>query len=264
MEYLNRDSSFYRKINYYLDLIIVLTTKEIKVKYKKSFLGYIWSVLNPLLLASVFYFAFKLIMKVPIENYTLFLLTALFPWQWFANSVGSAPSILLSNASLIKKVNFPRFFLPLANVLNDMLHFIFSIPVIVFFGLIYNVYPSLEWIIGLPLMLLTQLILVYGIVLIISSFNLFFRDLERLVLIGITILFYFTPIFYDISLIPEEYRVYLYLNPMFGIIHNWRTLFIKGEVDYFLYLCYLAYSFIILLIGYITFKKLSWRFAEVL
>src|SRR4030043_1394579 len=115
-------------IEYYKDLVLALTQKELKVKYRRSFLGYLWSVANPLALALVFFIAFKVVMRIQIENYTLFLISGLFPWQWFSNSVSSSAMAFVSNASLIKKVNFRSESLVVATVLNDMLHFILSVP----------------------------------------------------------------------------------------------------------------------------------------
>ncbi len=118
---------------YYFDLISVLTKKEIKVRYKNSVLGYVWSIANPLLYAIIFYFVFKIIMRFRIKNYSLFLITGLFPWQWVNNSIIGSTGSFIGNVSLIKKINFPRLFLPLAQVLNDAFHFLVSIPVIVVF-----------------------------------------------------------------------------------------------------------------------------------
>jgi len=84
-------------LQHYIDLLIVLTQKEMKVRYKSSFLGYIWSIANPLAFAFVFFIAFKVVMKIKMENYTLFLITGLFPWQWFSNSVSLSPTIFLGN-----------------------------------------------------------------------------------------------------------------------------------------------------------------------
>jgi len=253
-----------RKITYYMDLILVLTAKEIKVKYKSSFLGYLWSLLHPLSMAVVFYFAFKFVMKIPVENFTLFLISGLFPWQWFSNSVASSASSLLANSSLIKKVNFPRYFIPLSLVLNDAFHFVVSLPVIIGFVLFYHVPITPSWIYGVPLLMITQFLITYGLSLMVSSINLFFRDMERLIMIGLNILFYLTPIIYDVSLVPEQFRNYFLFNPLFGVIEGWHNLFLKGFVDWKLYGISLIQSLAIFFIGFLVFKRLSWRFAEVL
>jgi len=250
-------------LTYYRDLILVLTTKEIKVKYKSSFLGYLWSLLNPLSLALVFFFAFKFVIRIQIENYTLFLLAGLFPWQWFSTSIAAASTVLLGNASLIKKVNFPRYFIPLATVLNDAFHFIVSLPIIFGFVITYKISPTVDYIYEIPIISISQFFLTYGCALIVSSVNLFFRDLERLVMIALNIIFYLTPIIYDINLVPEKYRVFFFLNPLFGIIESWHNLFLRGHINWNIYLVSLIQSLAILGIGLLVFRKLSWKFAEV-
>ncbi|MGC9081526.1 ABC transporter permease [Sulfurihydrogenibium sp.] len=253
-----------KNLRYYIDLILVLTQKEIKVKYKNSLLGYLWSVLNPLSMALVFYFAFKFVLKVPIENFTLYLVVGLFAWQWFANSVSSSAAILIGNASLIKKVNFPRYFIPLSNVLNDAFHFTVSLPIIFGFIYYYNIGISIDWFYGIPLIMISQFLIVYGFSLLISSINLFFRDLERLIAIFINILFYLTPIVYNLELIPKEYRGYMLLNPMFGIIEGWHRLFMKGIFDWQLFSVSFFEGIVIFFIGFFIFKRLEPKFAEVL
>lgn len=253
-----------RSLEYYIDLTWVLTIKEIKVKYKNSFLGYLWSILHPLLLATVYYFAFKLVLKLPIKEFTLFILLGLFPWQWFSNSVMTSASTLLSNASLIKKVNFPRWVIPLANVLNDTVHFILSLPILIGLALFYKKNPSITWIYGIPLLVLIQFFLTFGIALIISSINLFFRDLERFVSIGLNVLFYLTPIVYNSQLIPNKYKIYFLLNPLYGLIESWHSLILTNIVDRYLISLSLSESLLIFFIGFFIFRKLSWKFAEIL
>ena len=99
-----------RSVQYLLDLTLVLTRKEIQIRYKNNVLGYLWSVLQPLSFALVYYIAFKIVMRIEMENYTLFLLTGLFPWQWFSNSISEASNTFISNASIIKKLIFPAMF----------------------------------------------------------------------------------------------------------------------------------------------------------
>jgi len=251
-------------LRYYIDLIEVLTLKEIKVRYKNNIFGYFWSILHPLSLALVFYFAFKFIMKFQIKNFAYFLICGLFPWQWFSNSVLAGSTSLLANATLIKKVNFPKFFIPLATVLNDAFHFLASLPVILFFGFLFNKFHFLVLFSFLPLQLLAQFIITYGLVLFLAPINLFFRDLERLIQIGLTILFYLTPIIYDVSFIPPNLKVFFYLNPLFGLIENWRLIFIEGSFNWFYFELSLLEGILIFFFGFKVFKKLSPRFAEVL
>jgi lipopolysaccharide transport system permease protein len=252
------------RIQHYIDLITVLTQKEMKVRYKSSFLGYVWSILNPLAFAFIFFVIFKVVMRIRMENYTLFLIAGLFPWQWFSNSVNMSPVVFLQNASIIKKVNFPRNVTLLAVVLQDMIHFVLAIPVIVFFMFVYGKHPAFSWFFGVPLLLGIQLFMTYGITLAVSSINLFFRDLERLTSIFTMFLFYVTPILYPVTMIPAKYRYAIDLNPLAPLMISWRNLFMEGTLKVELLATSLAYGVIVYMIGYFIYKKLCWKFAEVL
>ena len=253
-----------RKIRHYIDLVTVLTQKEMKVRYKRSLLGYLWSIVYPLAVALVFFFVFKMVMRVKVENYTLFLIVGLFPWQWFSNSVNLSPVVFLGNASIIKKVNFPRNIVLLAVVLQDMIHFILAIPVIVFFMFMYSEVPSLSWLYGIPLLLAIQLPMTYGVSLAISSINLFFRDIERLTTIFTMLLFYCTPILYPETMVPDEYRYLLNLNPVTPLMVSWRNLFLEGTLNLNSLSLSLLYGVVVYMAGHFIYKKLSWKFAEVL
>jgi lipopolysaccharide transport system permease protein len=259
-----RSQELKRSLRYYLDLIAVLTQKDLAVRYKSNLLGYFWSVAHPLAFAFVFFIAFKLIMRIQIEAYSLFLISVLFPWQWFGNTMSVAPTAFLANASIIKKVNFPRNVLPFSLVLQDMIHYILSIPVIILFMFIYHKVPTLAWLYGLPILLVIQFCLNYGIALAIASINLFFRDLERLAAIFTTLLFYFTPVIYPISMIPEKYHLLINLNPMTPLMVSWRNLFLEGRVDFVSVGVAAGFSLVTLGVGYWIYEKLSWKFAEVL
>ena len=252
------------KIRYYFDLIVVLTQKEIKVRYKNSYLGYLWSVAHPLAFASVFFLAFQVVMRIDIENYTLFLIGGLFPWQWFSNSVNTSSTIFIQNASIIKKVYFPNNSLIVANVLQDAIHFFLSIPVIVFFLFLYDQSASWRWIYGIPVLFSVQFLLIYGICLAVSSINLFIRDLERLVGIVTTLLFYFTPIIYPETMMPDQYKYLLSLNPVAPLMISWRNLFLKGVLNQSYLVDSFIYASAAFLIGFAIYRMLASRFAEVL
>ncbi len=251
-----------RDFEYYFDLITVLTKKEIKVRYKNSVLGYVWSIANPLLYALIFYFVFKVIMRFQIKNYTLFLIAGLFPWQWINNSIIASTGSFIGNVSLIKKVVFPRLFLPLAQVLNDAFHFIVSLPVIVLFLLFYGKYPSLNWLVFVPVMLIPTFLMVYGFSLAIASINVFFRDLQYLVALLMMVLFYLTPVFYAISFVPQRYRVFVFANPFTSIITCWRSLLVNNTMEWHSYLIAVVYGVFVLVAGIFVYEKLKDRFAE--
>lgn len=245
-------------------MVAILTEKEIKVRYKSSFFGYLWSVAHPLAFALVFFVAFKVVVKIQVEDYALFLIAGLFPWQWFANSVNAAPRIFLGNASIIKKVNFPRNIIPFTQVFQDMIHFILAIPVVVLFLFLYHKLPSFSWLYGIPVLLIIQFLMTYGICLMISSTNLFFRDLERLTIIFTTMLFYFTPVIYPEKMVPVKYKPLINLNPLAPLMISWRELFLNGTLSPLYLAVSFGYAILAFILGFLIYRKLSWKFAEVL
>lgn len=253
-----------REISYYRDLLFILTKKEIKVRYKNSYFGYLWSLLNPLAFAFIFYFVFGMIMRMQMKDYSLFLITGLFPWQWISNSVLASTTIYISNASIIKKIDFPRNILPLANTLQDMFHFICAIPIIIIFLLMYKESPSWSWLYGIPVLLVIQCLMAYGLSMVCSSLNLFFRDLQQIVAILMMFAFYPTPILYPVSMIPEKYRHLVDLNIFTPIIICWREMFLHGSFDFHYLSLAATYSIVSWLSGFLLYKKLRYRFAEVI
>jgi lipopolysaccharide transport system permease protein len=252
-----------REREYLKDLVVVLTQKEIQLRYKNSWLGYVWSVANPLMFAILYFVAFKTFMRIDIPRYSLFLIAGLFPWQWFANSISAAPNIFLGNATLLKKVRFPRNALVTPTVLNDGIHFLCSIPVLVLFLFVYGSRPAWSWLIGIPLLAVGQFLLLYGFALTIASLNLFFRDLERLTTLVVTFLFFLTPVVYSESMVPAQYRAIVYLNPAAPIILSWRNLFLVGDLNWPLIAAGFAHAGVILAVGAAVYRKLCWKFAEV-
>lgn len=253
-----------RNIGYLVDLISVITEKELKVRYKSSILGYLWSIANPLLFAMIYYFIFKLVMRVQIPNYTIFLITGLFPWQWFASSTGNSLFSFISNAQIIKKTVFPRSVIPLSNVMMEFLHFLCTVPVIIVFLLIYDMRPHIDWIWGIPVIALAQMIFTFGLSLMLSTLNLFFRDLERFITLGLMLMFYCTPILYSLDIIPEQYKSFVESNPLSLLIICWRDLFMNGNINVREIAELYVYAVLMLIVGSWIFNKLKYRFAEIL
>jgi lipopolysaccharide transport system permease protein len=257
-------TGYTRNAAWFGDLVRELTRKELKVRYRNSFLGYVWSVASPAAQALVYFFAFKVIVRIEVEDYGLFLIAGLFTWQWFANSLTVCTGVFLNNASLIKKVAFPRQALPLSSVLNDAIHFALSLPVIAFVAALYGVWPQLSWLYGLPILVCLQFLFILGFGLLVSSVNLFFRDLERLVTILLSIVFYATPVIYRLDMVPERFRTLLFLNPMTPLVVNYQNLLLHGTFQWWMAGLSLAYGLLWLGIGWWVFSRLRWRFAEAL
>lgn len=247
-----------------VDLLFLLTKKDTSIRYKNSVFGYLWAICNPLCFAFIYYIVFKVVMKVQIENYTVFLLSALFAWQWASNSIINNLNVYSSNTQIIKKTVFPKYFLLLSNILMETIHFIITIPVIILFLFIYNIQLSTEWFYGVPLLLISQIILIFSISLLFSSLNVFFRDIERIVQLSMMVLFYLTPVLYNIDMVPSEYSSLVLFNPFTYQILNWRSLFLYGDFN-LLYMIYsLSYSALILFIAVVVYNKVKYKFAEVL
>jgi lipopolysaccharide transport system permease protein len=144
------------------------------------------------------------------------------------------------------------------------LHFLCTIPVIAVFLYLYGMSPSVSWLWGIPIIAGGQIIITFGLALIFSTLNLFFRDLERFVSLGIMLLFYCTPILYGADMIPKEFSWIIHYNPLASMIMAWRDLLMNGHLDY-IYIAYLYTSgIVILIIGLWVFNKLKYRFAEIL
>jgi len=263
------------KLSYYRDLTVVLLSKEFKTRYKSTFLGYAWSLLNPLMFAAVFFLIFSIIVRIKTDvPYPLFLITGLFPWQWFTNSVNASNLFFLGNSTLIKKVRFPREFLVFSGVLSDMIHFVISIPVIVLFMLYYHYFPaegfaatdfpSLHWLWQVPLLVAVQFLITQGLALFVATVNLFFRDLERLTTLLTLLWFYLTPVIYPPELAAEKgYGWMLYANPMASLIVCWRSAFLEGTLRGDLLAVAAGFAVVIFLAGYQLYRSLEWRFAEI-
>ncbi|MEZ6071965.1 MAG: ABC transporter permease [Pirellulales bacterium] len=164
----------HRRVRHYVDLVTVLVAKEFRVRYKSTVLGYAWSVMHPLAFALVFCFIFSFMSKFEVENYIIYLIAGLFPWQCLSNSIVGANFYFLGNSSLIKKVKFDRAALVTAGVLNEIIHFAVSIPVVMLFMLWYGHLPSLAWLWLVPMLVAVQMAMAIGLCLIVATCNLFF------------------------------------------------------------------------------------------
>lgn len=253
-----------RSLRQKIDLLRLLTRKEITLKYKRTYFGFLWSLLNPLLTAIVLFFAFKVIMRFKMDDYALFLLTALFPWTWFAASVTMSANALTSNVSLLKKLVFPKHFLIIALILGQLVNLLFAIPVIFMLGLFYGKMPSMEWIIGIPILIIVQFMVIYGVSLAVSMINAFFRDMEHLVSVVVNMLFWMTPIIYPLEAIPEKYRVLLSLNPIMYLVDAWRELLLHNRIKWDSIGISALTALFVLAAGIYIFHKMEDKLDEVL
>lgn len=246
------------------DLLLLLTKKEITLKYKRTVLGTFWSLLNPILLAIVLFIAFKIFMRIQMQNYIFFILSALFPWNWFSASVTLSTGTLIGNMNLIKRIRFPRHFLIVATILGQLVNMLFALPIMACLSYVYGAGPAMNWLVVIPILILIQFVVTTGICLFISMINAYFRDMEYIVGVIISMLFWLTPIIYPISVVPETYRIYLILNPLTYLITAWRDIFMSNSIDWGNIGISLGSSLIFLVLGTFVFLRLGKRLDEVL
>ena len=246
----------------YRQLLKSNVRKEIRGKYKGSFLGVLWSFVNPLLTTLVYAIVFPFILKGGQEHYTTFIVIAILPWSFFTTVIAQGTNTVLMNGGIIKKVYFPREILPLSIAVSALINFLISC-IIIFIFLIFSGIGFSIYILFLPLVIITQFILSLGIIMITSSIDVYVRDLEYIINFFISMLFYATPVLYSLEMFPKKIQFILRLNPMTIIIESYRkVLFYQELPDLFGLLIVFIFSIIVLLIGCAVFKKLEKGFAE--
>ncbi len=246
----------------YRELIKTSVKKDIGGKYKHSFLGVLWSFINPLLQIMVYAIIFPLIMRNSIPNYTVFMVCGLIPWGYFSLVINRSSFVIIENGNIIKKVFFPREILPLSLVTSETVNFLIS-GILMFFFVLINGLGFSKYIIFFPVVLFVQYFLLLGIALIFSSVTVYFRDLQHFIGVILQLLFYATPIVYSIETIPENYRWILKLNPMTYIIEGYRDiLYYQQMPDLKMLGIIFLIGIAVLIFGYLLFSHLQKRFAE--
>ena len=248
----------------YRELLKTSVKKDIGGKYKHSFLGVLWSFINPLLQILVYALIFPLVMKNggSYKDYTVFMVCGLIPWAYFTTVINRASFIMIENGNILKKVYFPRSILPLSLVTSETINFLVSCIIILAFIVIKGFGIS-KFILFFPLGLLIQYVLLLGIALIFSAVTVYMRDIQHSIGVVLQLLFYATPIVYSIDTIPEGFRWILKWNPMTYIIEGYRAIFYNQTMPDLKALGILGViSIVILIVGYLLFNKLQKRFAE--
>ena len=254
--------NIFKNLYNYRELIKTSIKKEIGGKYKHSFLGVLWSFINPLLQIAVYAIIFPLIIKNDIPNYTVFMVCGLIPWNFFSSVINRASFCIIENGNIVKKVYFPREILPLSLVTSETINFLISTLIIIVFTLAYGMGIT-PYILLYPLVLLVQYVLLLGISLIVSSVTVYFRDLQHFIGVLLQLLFYATPIVYSLETIPEKFRWILELNPMTYIIEGYRAIFYKQQMPNIAMLgIILVVGIVLTIVGYLIFNKLQKKFAE--
>ena len=252
----------FKNLYNYRELLKTNVKKEIRGKYKNSFLGVLWSFLNPLLQILVYAIVFQMILKNPQENYAIFICCGLIPWTFFSTTISKAAFTMVENGNIIKKVYFPREILPISVVTSETVNFLISTIIIIGF-VVFGGLGITKYIIFYPIVLLAQYLLLLAIALVVSSISVYIRDLQHLIGVALQLLFYAAPIVYAPESIPANFAWILKINPMTYIINGYRDIFYNQTmIELKPLLILIGISIIACVVGYMIFNKLQKGFAE--
>lgn len=209
-------------------LLRELIVRDLKIKYRRSVLGYLWSILNPLLLMGVLTMVFSTMFRFDIPNYPVYLLTGQLLFGFFSESTNMAMTSILGGASLIKKVYLPKYIFPVSRVLSSFTTMLFSLAALFIVMLVTGTKCNFTAIL-LPVVLLYILMFSIGMSLLLSVLVVFFRDVQYLYGVFLTALNYLTPIFYPACMLPEWLKTLMVLNPMYNFIEMFRKIMLYGQ-----------------------------------
>jgi len=247
------------------NLIWELTARNLKVRYRRSVFGFLWSILNPLFNALVFNFVFSTLLKTPIERFALFITVGLVVWNAFGASVIESMSGVTGSAHLVTRVRFPAEVLPISTTLTNMINFVLATPSILIMMAVTRTPPHIQMVMY-PWALVCLFCFSLGIAFMSSATNVFFRDRRNFLDVVISLWFFLTPIIYNLDAVfisPQGQRLVYWLNPMASILTLFRHMFYTGYWD--------APSFVVrttvasvatMIAGWLFFLKLSDKFAE--
>jgi len=251
-----------RHIPAYGSLIRNLVGKQLQLKYRGSALGFLWSLLNPLSMVVVYTVVFRYIMRVPVENYALFLVAGVIHWEFFSTAVSDSTGAIIENRELIRKISFPTIILPASQVVFELIQL--GLAFLAFMVIYLVLGGSLWW--GhllYPVALLIQFVFVLGISALISASTVFLRDLQHLVQIALRLMFWLTPIVYPLTSVPAGTAPFFQINPMTSYVVIYRALlYDKAWPGMFWWVSAIGFAVVSFAIGVSLFTFLSPRFAE--
>jgi homopolymeric O-antigen transport system permease protein len=264
-----------RQLVRYRELIRNLTLRDLKVRYRNSFLGFFWAWGNPVLMTAVFYFVFTVMQKSSINNFALFILIGWIVWSFTTTSITEGIASVIGGTNLIKKIYFPREALPTSAVLANAVNFLLTLPLVFALIVFYQVNIQLPLLLYFPIIFICQVALVMGITYVLAALNVFYRDTGVITGVLLTAWFFLTPVFYPVDNVSGTWnnldipRLWRILNPMASIIEAYRNIFYgaidgapPGPPDFDFLLRTFVTCVGVLLVGYVIFTRLSRRFGE--
>jgi lipopolysaccharide transport system permease protein len=256
----------FREVWRYRELLYFFTWRDLKVRYKQTFIGAAWAVLQPFVTMVVFTVFFGKLAQMPSDGvpYPIFVYVGLLFWQFFSTALSETSNVLISNQAIITKVYFPRLVLPLSSVLTKFVDFAIASLILIGMMVYYGYMPHLVGFLFVPLLLLITFMAAVGGGLCLASINVKYRDVRYALPFFIQILLFLTPVIYPAS-IAGAYSKLLALNPMTGVIQTARAALLGAtEINYLLLAISSVACFILLVIGVLYFKKVERYFADIL
>lgn len=250
----------------YKELIWTLAKTDFKLRYKGSFLGYVWAILKPLLMFLVLNFVFSSIFNprnTGTEYFSLQLLTSIMIFNFFAEGTNAGLSSLMSKSTLVTKIYVPRWAIVIASTINATLIFLMNLIVMAAFFVYYQFLPSWQAVGMFCFFILLTYILIVAFSFFAAPLYLKFRDLQQIWDVLLMIIFYGSPIVYPLSILPENLHKFILLNPIAFIIHFTKTSLIENRPpEIYQIFLFLFFIFIACLVSFFVYKKLEKRIAE--
>jgi len=262
MHIMNQMKNLYR----FRELVWIWTLREIKIRYKQSILGGAWAILQPFSLMLILSIVFTWFLEMPTEGvpYPIFSYTALLPWTFLATSISFATGSIVGNMNLVTKIYFPREIIPLSTIIAGFIDFLIASIVLFAMMLVYQI-PLRPTLLFVPVILSIQIVLTLGLVLYVSSINVFYRDFRFIVPVALQLWLYATPVIYPVSVVPEQFLGIYMLNPMASLIDAYRRVVLSGQPPQWNYLGISAViSLVIFVFSYRYFKRVEWKFADLI
>lgn len=244
-------------------ILRILVKRDLRVRYAQSFLGYLWTIIDPLAMALIYFMIFVVIFQRPDAGYApyfLFLLTGLLPWQWFSGSVNETSRALLAEARLVRSTNLPRMIWVVRVIIAKGIEYILALPVLIIFVIIYMAQgiTRLDWGLALfPIGLVLQFFLLLGLGLFLAPLTVLVNDTPRVVKIVLRMMFYATPIIFVIDRAPDWLKVVLWFNPMSGVLEFYRAGFFPNDLNWPPILASLGIITLLMVFGTLTFRRLE-------
>ncbi|MDZ8188222.1 MAG: ABC transporter permease [Nostoc sp. ChiSLP02] len=261
------EQQYWKDLWRYRELFYFLAWRDILVRYKQTVIGMLWALIRPFLTMVVFSIIFGKLAKLPSEGtapYPILVFAALLPWQFFANALSECSNSLISNANLISKVYFPRLIVPASSVIVSFVDFLVSGMILLGLMAWYNFVPSWR-ILSLPLFISIAFAASLGVGLWLAALNVGYRDFRYIVPFIVQFGLYISPVGFSSSIIPEQWRLVYYLNPMVGVIDGFRWAILGGSQLYWAgFTLSLGLVALLLVSGIWYFRRMERTFADVI